>query len=95
MSNTDCPECVRKPNRDTAACPRCGHAAANGTSPRPVPNEVAGWERYETPPDVLDKARREFDEGEYLAEVREIERTGGVRFEDFIGEVEGQVRPRE
>ncbi|MFO0928662.1 MAG: hypothetical protein U0736_16840 [Gemmataceae bacterium] len=45
-----------------------------------------------TPPDLLAWAQQTFDEKEYLAGVRAIEATGGVRFEDFIGEIEGMVR---
>lgn len=88
MKNTECPECGGDAARDAAPCPGCGHAARNGSSCRPVPAELAGWTRYETPPDVLERARREFDEEEYLAEVREVERAGGFRLEDFIDEIE-------
>ena len=72
-----------------------GDATTNGAGPHPgttIPEEVKGWTRYEIPPEVLEHARQTFDLEEYLAEVREIEKTGGVRFEDFIGEIEETSR---
>ena len=98
MAIIDCPQCGSETAGDAIACPHCGRAAGNGAVPKretPVPAEARGWTRYETPPDILERARRTFDMEDHLAEVREIERTGGVRFEDFIVEVERQVRPRE
>ena len=95
MAITQCPECGHDPVRGATACPQCGRAMTNGTVPRPIPAEVSGWTQHELPADILAWAKQTFDEQEYLAEVREIERTGGVRFEDFIGEVEGQVRRRD
>lgn len=40
------------------------------------------------PPDLLDWARRTFDEEEFLAGVREIRETGGIQFEDFVADLE-------
>ena len=37
--------------------------------------------------------RQTFDEEEFLAEVREIEATGGKRLEDFIAELEARAAP--
>ena len=91
MAITQCPECGHDPVRGATACPQCGRAMTNGTVPRPIPAEVSGRTRHVLPADILASAKQAFDEQEYLAEVREIERTGGVRFKDFIGEVEGQV----
>jgi hypothetical protein len=39
--------------------------------------------------------RREFDEAEYLAAVRELEKTGRFRLEDFIDEIERIANGRE
>jgi hypothetical protein len=39
-------------------------------------------------------AQRTFDEAEFLADVREIEATGGLRLDDFIAEVEARARSR-
>jgi hypothetical protein len=60
-----------------------------------VPAEVSGWIKYETPPELLERARQTFNEEEFLAGVREIEETGGLRLEDFIDELEEEVRRRE
>jgi hypothetical protein len=52
---------------------------------------VASWVIEPVPPDVAEHFRRTFDEAEYLAEVREIERTGGVQIDDLIAELERRV----
>jgi hypothetical protein len=53
--------------------------------PEPFPREII-------PPEVLAWARQTFDEEEFLADIREIEATGGVRLEDFIAELEARAR---
>jgi hypothetical protein len=55
--------------------------------PEPFPRETI-------PPEMLAWARQTFDEAEFLADIREIEATGGVRLEDFITEVEARARSR-
>jgi hypothetical protein len=40
-------------------------------------------------------ARQQFSEEEFLAEVREIEETGGLELKDFIHELEQEAGPRE
>jgi hypothetical protein len=55
--------------------------------PEPFPRERIS-------PDLLAWARQTFDEEEFLAELREIEATGGLRLEDFIAEVEARARPK-
>ena len=50
--------------------------------------------RETIPPEVLEWARQAFDEEEFLAHVREVEVTGGLRLEDFIAELEARARPR-
>jgi hypothetical protein len=88
---TPCLECGQPTE---AHAPHCGHA--KGATPKPAPPaEVSGWTIEKTPPDLLEWARQTFDEAEYLAEVREIEQTGGVKFEEFIGEIEELVRRRD
>lgn len=47
------------------------------------------------PAELLEWARQTFDEEDYQAGVREIQQTGGVRFEDFIGEIEERTKGRE
>lgn len=89
MNPVPCPSCGRPLVPDTA-CPHCGPTATNGA----VPPEVATWVIEKVPPDLLAWARQTFDEAEYLAGVREIEQTGGLQLEDFIGEIEEMVRRR-
>jgi hypothetical protein len=103
MAVLPCPECGQSPPSEATACPNCGHALANGAVPpaerpdgKPVPPaEVSNWLVDETPPEMIEEARRTFNEDDYLAEVREIERTGGLKFEEFIGEIEEIVKGRE
>jgi ribosomal protein S27E len=96
-----CPECGRQTAAEAAACTNCGHALANGTQAKspaekpPPPPEVSGWVIHKTPPAMIEEMRRTFNEKEYLAELREAEGTGGVKFEDFIGEIEEMVKRRD
>jgi hypothetical protein len=55
--------------------------------PEPFPREPI-------PPELLAWARQTFDENEFLADIREIEATGGVRLEDFIAELEARARSK-
>jgi ribosomal protein L32 len=94
---TSCPECGHPIEAHT--CPNCGEGPANGAAPtagrKPKPPaEVSGWVTEKTPPDLVAWARQTFDEAEFLAGVREVEQTGGVKFEEFIGEIEERVRRR-
>jgi hypothetical protein len=50
--------------------------------------------REKIPPEILEWARQTFDEQEFLAHVREIETTGGLRLEDFIAELEARARSK-
>jgi hypothetical protein len=103
MAFTPCPECGQSAPPETAACPRCGRALANDVAPPPKqpiekpvpPAEVSNWVLDRTPPEMIEEARRTFNEQDFLSEVREIERTGGVKFEDFIGEIEEIVKRRD
>jgi uncharacterized OB-fold protein len=87
MEKIECPACGREivPG---AACPGCGHASVNGVARPAPPPEIAGWVITPVPPEMAEEFRRTFNEEEYLAAVREMERTGGHRLEDFIDEIE-------
>jgi hypothetical protein len=50
--------------------------------------------REKIPPEILEWARQTFNEEEFLAHVREIETTGGLRLEDFIAELEARARSK-
>jgi hypothetical protein len=58
------------------------------------PNHPEPFPREKIPPDLVEWARQTFDEAEFLARVREIEATGGLRLEDFIAEVEARARSK-
>ncbi len=99
MALPTCPKCGHSAVSDVTSCPDCGQELKNGTvlqssSPN-IPAEVSGWVRYTTPPEMIMRARATFNEEEFMAEVREIERTGGLRLEDFIEELEEEVIRRE
>src|SRR5262245_23516835 len=96
-----CPECGRPAAAEAEACANCGHALGNGVQaqspakkPAP-PAEASGWAVCQTPPDLLAWARQTFDEDEFLEGAQEVAQTGGVRFEDFIGEIEAVVKGRD
>jgi hypothetical protein len=60
-----------------------------------LPNgQAEPFPREPIPPEIVEWARQTFDEEEFLARVREIEATGGVRLEDFIAELEAKARPK-
>jgi hypothetical protein len=50
------------------------------------------FSRDTIPPEMLAWARQTFDEEEFLADIREMEATGGVQLEDFLAELEGRAR---
>lgn len=58
------------------------------------PNPSEPFPREPIPPEILEWARQTFDEADFLAQVREIKETGGVRFEDLIAELEAIVRSK-
>ena len=62
--------------------------------PTPPP-EVANWVIYPTPPEVLEEMLQSFDEEEFMAELREVEQTGGVSGEEIIAEIEAMVKRRD
>jgi hypothetical protein len=64
-----------------------------GTSMNPErPNQPAPFPRESIPAELLEWARQTFDEEEFLAQVRDIEATGGLSLEDFIAEVEARAK---
>jgi hypothetical protein len=56
------------------------------------PNPSAPFPREPVPADLLEWARQTFDEAEFLAQVRDIETTGGLPLEAFIAEVDRRAR---
>ena len=90
-----CPECGHP--IEGKACMNCGYALANGQVKSPVrkPPEVSSWVIQKTPPEMIEEMRRTFHEEEFLVEAREAERSGGVPFEDIIGDIEEMVKRRD
>jgi hypothetical protein len=88
MQKIKCSACGNEVGTEVG-CPACGHPALNGFARKggvkpPPPPEVVNWVITPTPPEMLERMRREFDEAQYLAAVRELERTGGVPIDDLI-----------
>ena len=54
-------------------------------------NPSEPFPREKIPPEILEWARQTFDEEAFLAQVREIEATGGLTLEAFIAEVEARA----
>ena len=55
---------------------------------------IEPFPRERIPPEIMEWARQTFDEAEFLAQVREIEATGGLPLEDFIAEIEARARSK-
>ena len=99
MPVTNCPECGQSAPVEATACPNCGHALANGMVPRaqdsaskpPPPPEFSGCIFHKTPPEMIEEARRTFNEEAFLEEVRQLERKGGGELKDFLHELEQEV----
>lgn len=92
MQRAKCPKCGHEIATDST-CPNCGQTGVNGAAklPRrdpPPPPELAGLKIERPTPEMLEEARRTFNEEEYLAAVREIQAGGGFTLEDFIDEIE-------
>src|SRR5262249_11673645 len=70
-----------------------GAAQEQPRKPQP-PDQSEPVPRETIPPEIVEWARQTFDEAEFLARVREIEATGGLRLDDFIAEVEARARSK-
>ncbi len=57
-------------------------------------NRSEPFPREGIPPEILEWARQTLDEEDFLAQVREIEATGGVALEQFIAELEARAKPQ-
>jgi predicted amidophosphoribosyltransferase len=96
MQISKCPACGHE-TAPNAPCSRCGQAAVKGTARKewvkpPPPPELAGVVFTPVPPEMVEEFRRTFNEEEYLAAVRELERTGGVQIDDLIEELERRIQ---
>jgi hypothetical protein len=57
-------------------------------------NQSEPFPRESIPREILEWARQTFDEEDFLAQVREIEATGGVPLEQFLAELEARARSK-
>ena len=57
-------------------------------------NHSEPFPRERIPPEILEWARQTFDEEEFLAQIREIEATGGLQLEDFIAQLQARARSK-
>ena len=57
----------------------------------PPPPEVANWVITPTTPELLKQMRETFDEAEFVAALREVEKTGGVQNDGLIDEIERKI----
>ncbi|HWG41643.1 MAG TPA: hypothetical protein VN688_02575 [Gemmataceae bacterium] len=89
MQYAKCPTCGHETTSD-AACPDCTHVNGSAKAVRrePPPPEVANWVIEPVPPEIAEHFQRTFNEEEYLAEVRKLERTGGVDIAEMLAEIE-------
>ena len=60
----------------------------------PHPINPADLPREPIPTDLLEWARQTFDVEDFMADVREIERTGGIKSEDLIAELKARFRSK-
>lgn len=62
---------------------------------KPDPSDLSEpFPRERIPPEILEWARQTLDEDDFLAHLREIEATGGLRLEDFLAELEARARSK-
>src|SRR5579884_2737323 len=98
MSPQHCPHCGRDLGADAVRCADCGcelngaalGSAATGSqqaSPPVPPSEKLS-------PEVLEWLRQQTNPEEILAEIREIEETGGLELKDFLPEIEKELYGR-
>ncbi len=95
MQKNKCPNCGHETATD-AACPTCALANGNGATEKKrvkpaSPPELADTVFDPVPPEMAEEFRRTFNEEEYLAAVRELERTGGVQIDDLIVEMDRRL----
>jgi predicted amidophosphoribosyltransferase len=97
MHSTKCPKSGHEAAPD-GRCPGCGQPAVHGTATKPrikpPPPELANRVFAPVPLEMVEEFRRTFNEEEYLAAVRELERTGGVPIDDLIEEMQRRVDDR-
>jgi hypothetical protein len=90
MAAERCTACGCVHETPVDVCQKCG-CELNGAAPRLAASIPAG----KVPADLKEWAVADVNVEEFLAGVREIERTGGLELKDFIHELEEAAGPRE
>jgi hypothetical protein len=92
MERYICPKCGQQTADETSICRDCAHTLngklVSGGSPAGVPDG-------KLPPELREWADRAFDKEAFLADLADVERTGGVELKDFIHEIEQGGASRE
>jgi hypothetical protein len=99
MAMVRCSECGSNRLIHVETCPVCGHRL-NGAA---LPQGAASLQRSTPPelpstklsPELLEWARQQFHEEEFIAGLREIQDTGGLELKDFIQELEQEAATRD
>lgn len=102
MAIPSCPRCGHQPPPDATACPGCGQALAGACETATLATQQAaetaqanGVASGKPSAELMSWARQNINEEEVVAEIRQIRQTGGVKLEDFIGELEAKVTASE
>ena len=100
MATVRCPQCSRDLPADATMCSGCGRplngaALPNGELTARQPTPAAAPLSVKLPPELMEWARQDFNEEEFLAGLREIQETGGLELKDFIQELEQEATPRD
>lgn len=86
MADMRCPHCGHDFRAGGSACPKCGHLL-NGEVLPAAGNLASG----KPSPELMEWARANFNEEEFLAGLREVEADGGLELKDFIKELEQEA----
>jgi hypothetical protein len=90
METPHCPKCGKNLSDHPPACPACGHAL-NGTAGVDEESATQAGSQEAPPsrlsPEVMEWARQQFREEEFLAGLRDVRENGGLELKDFIQEL--------
>ena len=92
MCVVSCSNCGYRMCTSTEKCPVCGHLlnekvwASGNFAAQPIPPAAPFSHRIS--PELLEWARQQFNEEEFLHGLREVRETGGMELQEFIRELE-------
>lgn len=100
MAEMQCPQCGRELILDETTCSGCGYslngamlAATRDATQQPIPPPMPPSGKL--PKELLEWARQQLSEEEFLAGLREIQESGGLELKDFIQELEQEASPHD